>query len=1308
MDRPPGHRRRFSFFGMGLIAVLAIAIPAAATAVNRPPTAADVASELRSAGDPLATSKAWSQRGVRADDSRVVSLDRADLRQSLAAAPAEGTAAARNEPLVLALPAPAGGFERFAVYESSIMEPGLAAKHPEIKTYAGRGIDDAAATVRLDLSPLGLHASVRSPDGNWYIDPQAAGDQSSHVSYFTRDVERDEGLAFENVLGDVESLALTKNGGGPTVGNVLRTYRLALVTDPSYATYFGAANVTAAKVALMNRVTQIYEDETAIRMVLIADTDKLNLNTPALAFNGNGPCGAANCFTPGNLASCGNLGRIRTVVGQIIGASNYDIGHLALGNPGGGVASLGVVGGNSKAQGCTGLPNPVGDFYAVDYVAHEMGHQFAGPHTFNGNQVNCSGGNRSAGASVEPGSGSSIMAYAGICRQDDLQPHSDPYWSQRSFENITTYVTSSQLPINEVQTFSFRDFSGGNEVNVASVTGFSAAQDSYQLEWNGNLSAPFGLGGTAISNDNLAAAINGFPGFPGGAVVTGAGTGGFTVTYGGASAGTDIAPLSIVNCAPSCTAAVVETVKGGATFDSFTINYAGTDTAPIVNGTNFNAAGIQVALQGVSEVQTVSLAGFDADGDSYTLSYNGATSHPIVRGQNNTTAGIQNALAGGNEQQQAVLAGFSGTTQSFQIQLAGGGTSAVLGAGGLAISNANVAAAVNAIPGFAGTVTSAGAGNGGFTLTFAGASAGLDIPAISIVNCTGTCTSTIREVAKGAAPIAGWPAGGTVAVGSLTDAGYTLTFSGGHQGSDVAEVSVTNGTGGVTGTVAETTKGTKGALPVGATATVAGFGGGGFDGTGFQVTFGSNLGLTNQAPLSLTNVNGFTWFVGETARGGPIDNNGWQITPTGNTPPEAATPMTYTIPYRTPFALTGEGSDADGDTVTYLWEQNNIGAAAVALINPNKTTGPLFRQFGTALDMSVYDPLVYNALGENSVGTDPTRTFPDLAQILAGNTNAKTGDCPGPPLPPSPPTGGSNIPQPQVDCYSEFLPTSVYPGPINFRMTVRDGSPGGGGVASSDTIVSLAPGTGPFLVTSQSTPAELLDGLSTQTVTWDVAGTDAAPISATNVKISLSADGGFTYPFVLAASTPNDGSADVALANVATTKARIKVEGVGNVFFDVSDADFAIRAKSGIRFTGRGDTVVDRSAGAYAADPGTPLAFDFDARNGRQAGRSTATVTFRSNGKTYEAESNRLEAVGAVPGFGEAFYTAKLSDVTNPRKPVRIGTEFTLRISGADASPDTIGVTLWDGSMLAFSSRWTGATTPEQPLRSGNVTVEAG
>jgi hypothetical protein len=134
-------------------------------------------------------------------------------------------------------------------------------------------------------------------------------------------------------------------------------------------------------------------------------------------------------------------------------------------------------------------------------------------------------------------------------------------------------------------------------------------------------------------------------------------------------------------------------------------------------------------------VQTVSLVDYDTDGDAYTLNYNGTDTVSITRGQNNTTAGIAAALQGGNEQQQVTLTNFNAADpgNSFQVEI-GGNQSAVLGNGGLAISNANVAAAVNAIAGFSGTVTSSGAGNSGFTLTFGGASANTDVPSISIAN----------------------------------------------------------------------------------------------------------------------------------------------------------------------------------------------------------------------------------------------------------------------------------------------------------------------------------------------------------------------------------------------------------------------------------------------------------------------------------------------------------------------------------------------------------------------------------------------
>ncbi len=220
-------------------------------------------------------------------------LYRDGMAALLATAPSEFSEAARKNPLVLSLPNPCGGFERFAVQELPIMEPGLAAKHPDINTYRGRGIDDPAATIRFDLTPLGFHASVRSPHGAWYIDPYYHLDDSLYVTYFGRDLAEDPHGSFVEHDADTFELSFDVAGeaiASPPTGDVLRTYRLALITDPGYAAFFGgSANVTAAKVTLINRVDGIYEDDMSIRLVLVANNDLLNLDTYAQAIGPTGP-----------------------------------------------------------------------------------------------------------------------------------------------------------------------------------------------------------------------------------------------------------------------------------------------------------------------------------------------------------------------------------------------------------------------------------------------------------------------------------------------------------------------------------------------------------------------------------------------------------------------------------------------------------------------------------------------------------------------------------------------------------------------------------------------------------------------------------------------------------------------------------------------------------------------------------------------------------------------------------------------------------------------------------------------------------
>jgi hypothetical protein len=435
-----------------LLSALALAALPCAAATAQPAGAQPAGSGLwqRLTGA-LPSEHAGAVVETRPTRFRAYALDRAALRRQLAAAPLEGTAPAGRQPIV-SIAGPAG-VERFRVVESPVMEPGLAASHPGIRTYAGRGVSNPASSVRFDLTPLGFHASVRTAHGTWYVDPYYRRDQSAYVAYWGRDLpDIHERVIQKPPVAPDSARALGTPAQKPGDAVVQRSYRLALISDPTYATYFGgAANVTAAKVTLINRVNQLYNDDLAVKLVLIDGNDALNLDTDA-EFSSPGPQSPCTfpCYSPpatGDGCDPQTIQQNNVVADRIVGPTSYDIGHIILGKPGGGIAGLGVVGiPGDKASGCTGIPTPTGDYFAVDYVAHEMGHQFGGNHTFNGTQYNCSGGNRNEDTSVEPGSGSSVMAYAGICRQDDLQPHSDPYFSQRSIDEIQATVADDGNP----------------------------------------------------------------------------------------------------------------------------------------------------------------------------------------------------------------------------------------------------------------------------------------------------------------------------------------------------------------------------------------------------------------------------------------------------------------------------------------------------------------------------------------------------------------------------------------------------------------------------------------------------------------------------------------------------------------------------------------------------------------------------------------------------------------------------------------------------------------------------------------------
>ncbi len=402
----------------------------------------------------LAQSAIWSdvsevdlaiseERWIEASHYRAVAVDQAALEAVLGAAPLETSANALVANVILELPLPDGGFERFRIEESPIMAPELAAKFPEIRTFRGQGLDDPTATTRFDLTPTGFHASISSTSGRIFIDPMYRGDDIHHMSYWTRDTVNESasefrcGVTGEPVAADLgrHSAAADQRRGGGTQpnGDTLKTYRTAVAATGEYTAFHSAGAPTVAEgqaaiVTAMNRVNEPYERDLAIRMTLIPNNNLIVYTD-----------GATDPYT--NNSGGAMLGQNQSNLDSVIGSANYDIGHV-FSTGGGGVASLGVPCINGlKARGVTGLGSPTGDVFWIDFVAHEMGHQWDGTHTFNGTAGNCSGGNRTASTAYEPGSGTTIQAYAGICGAQNIQSNSDDHFHTISYEQMVDYIT---------------------------------------------------------------------------------------------------------------------------------------------------------------------------------------------------------------------------------------------------------------------------------------------------------------------------------------------------------------------------------------------------------------------------------------------------------------------------------------------------------------------------------------------------------------------------------------------------------------------------------------------------------------------------------------------------------------------------------------------------------------------------------------------------------------------------------------------------------------------------------------------------
>ena len=420
-------------------------------------------------------------------------LDENKLDALLKKAP-NRTSAKLQAGAVVNFPSSHGEMEKFRIMEASVMEKALQKKYPNIKSYVGKSLDNPGTTIRISMSPIGFHGMILKNSGEAiFIDPYTVGDKSyivynkkslPEIEPFVCKFEEVNDLSQRNVQNKTNLSERTNNAND---GN-LRTFRIAIATTGEYSQFHldyqgisatatdaeKKAAVLSAVNATLTRVTAIFERDVALSFELIAN------NTDIIFLDG-----ATDPFT--NDDGSVLIDESQSVIDSNIGLSNYDIGHT-FSTGGGGLAQLYSPCTNNKARGITGSSSPIGDAYDIDFVAHELGHQFGAHHTFNGDALNCAGDNRNDGTAVEPGSGSTIMAYAGLCGGQNVQNFADSYFHLISIQEMWTTITS-----------------GNATCGAITATGNTAPTVNEVTDYTIPVSTPFVLDATGndVDGDNL-------------------------------------------------------------------------------------------------------------------------------------------------------------------------------------------------------------------------------------------------------------------------------------------------------------------------------------------------------------------------------------------------------------------------------------------------------------------------------------------------------------------------------------------------------------------------------------------------------------------------------------------------------------------------------------------------------------------------------------------------------------------------------------------------------------------------------------
>lgn len=338
-----------------------------------------------------------------------------------------------------------GNLANFYIEEASIFTDAAITEYEDIKSFSLKGIDDKTATGKISLGTDGIHAIIFSgKHSTIYIDPYTKN-KATYIAYQKEDISNSDSdfkcLVDETMHAKkITSTTSQKNAND----SVLRTYRLALACTIEYSNFhLGNQGISdnasdavkkAAILSAMNttitRINGIFEKEIAVTLNIVT-----NNGENELIFLDEDNLSNEDPFEL--------IDESQEICDDIIGTANYDIGHT-FSTGAGGLASLAAVcSTNIKGSGVTGRANPIGDTFDIDFVAHELGHQFGANHTFNGTLGNCDDVNRNNPTSVEPGSGSTIMGYASLCSSQNIQNSSDDYFHAISIDQMWTVIQNT-------------------------------------------------------------------------------------------------------------------------------------------------------------------------------------------------------------------------------------------------------------------------------------------------------------------------------------------------------------------------------------------------------------------------------------------------------------------------------------------------------------------------------------------------------------------------------------------------------------------------------------------------------------------------------------------------------------------------------------------------------------------------------------------------------------------------------------------------------------------------------------------------